>query len=40
MATRQGSLDCLCGLYAVLNATEILVTKFVNQRAILTTCQR
>lgn len=32
MATRQGSLDCLCGLYAVLNATEILIVKFANNR--------
>jgi len=32
MATRQGSLDCLCGLYAVLNATEILIVKYANNR--------
>ncbi|MEI7614497.1 MAG: hypothetical protein WCK63_16475 [Betaproteobacteria bacterium] len=35
MATRQGSIDCLCGLYAVLNATEILVIKYaINKKAI------
>lgn len=32
MATRQGSLDRLCGLYAVLNATEILVMKFARDK--------
>ena len=25
MAARQGSMDCLCGVYAVLNATELVV---------------
>jgi hypothetical protein len=29
MASRQGSLDCLCGVYAVLNATEIVIGKFM-----------
>jgi len=29
MAIRQGSLDCLCGVYAVLNATEIVIGKFM-----------
>ncbi len=29
MASRQGSLDCLCGVYAVVNATEIVIGKFV-----------
>ena len=29
MASRQGSLDCLCGVYTVVNATEIVVGKLV-----------
>lgn len=29
MAIRQGSLDCLCGVYAVVNATETVIGKFV-----------
>lgn len=28
MAIRQGSLDCLCGIYSVINATEIVIGKF------------
>lgn len=28
MAIRQGSLDCLCGVYAVINATEVVIGKF------------
>lgn len=27
MAIRQGSIDCLCGVYSVLNATELVVGK-------------
>lgn len=29
MAIRQGSLDCLCGVYAVVNATEVVIGKFI-----------
>ena len=29
MASRQGVLDSLCGVYAVVNATEIVIGKFV-----------
>ena len=28
MAIRQGGLDCLCGVYAVINATQIVIGKF------------
>lgn len=28
MVIRQGSIDCLCGIYCVLNATEIVIGKF------------
>lgn len=34
MATRQGSIDCLCGVYSVLNATEIVIGKYQNDRAL------
>ena len=29
MTSRQGSMDCLCGVYAVINATEIVIGKFI-----------
>lgn len=32
MTTRQGSIDCLCGVYCVLNATEIVIGKFAYDR--------
>jgi hypothetical protein len=28
MATRQGSLDCLCGVYSTLNAIEIVIGRY------------
>lgn len=34
MAIRQGSIDCLCGVYSVLNATEIVIGKYQNDRAL------
>ena len=32
MTTRQGSIDNLCGIYSVLNATEIVIGKFAYSR--------
>lgn len=32
MASRQGSIDQLCGLYSVLNATEVVIGKYSYQR--------
>lgn len=34
MTIRQGSIDCLCGVYSVLNATEILIGKFKYDRKL------
>ena len=32
MAIRQGSLDGLCGVYSVINATEIVIGKFMRHQ--------
>jgi hypothetical protein len=34
MAIRQGSIDCLCGMYSVLNATEIVIEKYKFDRSL------
>lgn len=34
MAIRQGSLDCLCGIYSVMNATEIVIGNYQVDRKL------